>query len=656
MPVIYSYSTNLVFIQVQSQGRALKPWLICNGQMNGQIYPYLQELRVSIQDARDGLSQDIGVMVCLEHRTVSPITLLSCVCYEGYRLVCMPPFDARRCRTAGRGVVSVPRPTGIWHDDNSRGLPPPPSLCPLLEHLVDVAWRRHVSEEEIPEITRRPAPSSGSIPACENPGVTRRGIEPDYFIPGLTPGRVAPGFSQVRTMPDDTAGRRVISGISSFPAPVFRRSPVSGTPEFRHCTILTLFHPHQLSRARPNLYTYICTSYRLLYTAHPLVRSDHCPPRARKHVFIIAWLVFCVDHSASPHRGEAGLAHGLTAAFRLPIPTSRCKETEFCPRQLERPSVTSGGGEIGKRSRTPAEDISDSRRAAPKENQLDSREETIPQLTASLPQTISSPSAGSVWMCVPSTTAPPAPVRLPLKLVGGFSRGSPVLLVPSFRRCSITTSLYPHQISRLPISLRSFQNNFDKIAIHRIKFSEHAALPAGAFDKHLLNSTSERGRNFTLREEVGIRGYTHPSRRSGSISADHQQGESFHRATSCKHFTGVAAHHLGTCDGSWRYACVHQYHIQSASKVESVIVASFTLLLTRLCFTIFGRPNWRDNYPLMRRRQRAGSSPGQLSLGIEPEPLAWRSSRRRSLGRPSGVGWIKMTASLQSSRYLYGTA
>ncbi|KAJ8872476.1 hypothetical protein PR048_026082 [Dryococelus australis] len=47
------------------------------------------------------------------------------------------------------------------------------------------------------------------------------------------PGR-ATGFSHVRIVPDDAAGRRVFSGISRFPSLTFRR-----------CSILTPLHPHR---------------------------------------------------------------------------------------------------------------------------------------------------------------------------------------------------------------------------------------------------------------------------------------------------------------------------------------------------------------------------------------------------------------------------
>ncbi|KAJ8880266.1 hypothetical protein PR048_016732 [Dryococelus australis] len=100
-------------------------------------------------------------------------------------------------------------------------------------------------KREIPEETRRPAASCGTIPTCKNPGVTRPGTEPgppwweEHFNsesrglgsvtvrllashlgkPGSIPDGVAPGFSHVRIVSDDAAGRRVFSGISRFPRP-----------------------------------------------------------------------------------------------------------------------------------------------------------------------------------------------------------------------------------------------------------------------------------------------------------------------------------------------------------------------------------------------------------------------------------------------------
>ncbi|KAJ8878304.1 hypothetical protein PR048_018881 [Dryococelus australis] len=92
-------------------------------------------------------------------------------------------------------------------------------------------------KREIPEKTRQPAASSGTIPTCKNTGVSQPGIEPCSYWweasisllafhqcePGSIPGQVT-GFSHVGIVPDDAAGRRVFSGISRFPSP-----PRSGT-------------------------------------------------------------------------------------------------------------------------------------------------------------------------------------------------------------------------------------------------------------------------------------------------------------------------------------------------------------------------------------------------------------------------------------------
>ncbi|KAJ8890314.1 hypothetical protein PR048_009822 [Dryococelus australis] len=99
-------------------------------------------------------------------------------------------------------------------------------------------------KRQIPENTRQPTASSGTIPTCENP-VTRPGIEPgspwwearmliaqpqrpptsvSVLAPhlgesGSIPGGVTPRFLHVGIMTDDDAGRRVFWGISRFPCP-----------------------------------------------------------------------------------------------------------------------------------------------------------------------------------------------------------------------------------------------------------------------------------------------------------------------------------------------------------------------------------------------------------------------------------------------------
>ncbi|KAJ8880530.1 hypothetical protein PR048_017000 [Dryococelus australis] len=65
---------------------------------------------------------------------------------------------------------------------------------------------------------------------------------------GSTPGRVTPGSSQVGIVPDDAASRRVFSGIYRPPPPALA---------FQRRSILTLFHPHRLSRPRSRVRGYI---------------------------------------------------------------------------------------------------------------------------------------------------------------------------------------------------------------------------------------------------------------------------------------------------------------------------------------------------------------------------------------------------------------
>ncbi|KAJ8895235.1 hypothetical protein PR048_000560 [Dryococelus australis] len=85
-------------------------------------------------------------------------------------------------------------------------------------------------KREIPEKTRRPAASSGTIATCENSDGTRldrggRGVVATKQLtsylgePISIPGEVAPGYLHVRTVPDDASGRRVFSEIFSFPLP-----------------------------------------------------------------------------------------------------------------------------------------------------------------------------------------------------------------------------------------------------------------------------------------------------------------------------------------------------------------------------------------------------------------------------------------------------
>ncbi|KAJ8893480.1 hypothetical protein PR048_006078 [Dryococelus australis] len=134
-------------------------------------------------------------------------------------------------------------------------------------------WKR-----EIPEKTRRPEALSGTIPKCENPGVTRPGIEPspwweasrlitqpprprpiEYAAsllashqgePGSIPGWVTPRFPHVGIEPDDTTGRTIFPGISRFPSPLI--------PTLIHTH---LNHTHQLSIPRSASFAHFMGSW-----------------------------------------------------------------------------------------------------------------------------------------------------------------------------------------------------------------------------------------------------------------------------------------------------------------------------------------------------------------------------------------------------------
>ncbi|KAJ8893502.1 hypothetical protein PR048_006100 [Dryococelus australis] len=126
-------------------------------------------------------------------------------------------------------VISIPDQQQAGHAEN---------ICAALNNEVlradQSGMRREWSgvgltgrgKRVIPEKTRRPAESSATTPACENPLLAS-----DLGEPGSIPEQVTSGFSYVGIVPDDAAGRRV-----------FSRSPVSSHP-----FIPALLHTHLTS-------------------------------------------------------------------------------------------------------------------------------------------------------------------------------------------------------------------------------------------------------------------------------------------------------------------------------------------------------------------------------------------------------------------------
>ncbi|KAJ8868662.1 hypothetical protein PR048_030201 [Dryococelus australis] len=117
----------------------------------------------------------------------------------------------------GRYVKGI-QPNGIaCYDDVSR----------------DLVQRRNARAEETGDPHYNPADQQHR--PARFPHATVRLLASHHGELGSIPGRVTPGFSQVKIIPDDTVGRRVFSGIS----------------------ILTSLHPRRLSRPRLFINVYL---------------------------------------------------------------------------------------------------------------------------------------------------------------------------------------------------------------------------------------------------------------------------------------------------------------------------------------------------------------------------------------------------------------
>ncbi|KAJ8897650.1 hypothetical protein PR048_002999 [Dryococelus australis] len=110
------------------------------------------------------------------------------------RLACSPPPNANRVQSSAASLPDFRK----WESCRtmplvgrfSRDLPFPRNFLPALLHtnlassssalktsMLRARRNKRAGEREIPEKTRRPKASSGTITTCENPGVTRPGIE-----------------------------------------------------------------------------------------------------------------------------------------------------------------------------------------------------------------------------------------------------------------------------------------------------------------------------------------------------------------------------------------------------------------------------------------------------------------------------------------------
>ncbi|KAJ8872242.1 hypothetical protein PR048_025844 [Dryococelus australis] len=254
-PVVHNGNQSQCSTSTHTRGGACEEWTALRGRTSGhsaivKVRGQLPELmRRRSTSGRRGHHK-------LNHSRVTGAAVAE-------RLACSPPTEAKR----------VQSPTGSLPDFRkweslvggfSRGSPISLPLtfrrCSILTSAGMQGW----GKREVPEKTRRPAASSGTISTSENPGVILPGIEPDspwseefYFKDfencagtrillashqseqSSILGRVTPGFSYVVIVPDEAAGRRVFSRFSRFPRPCILALPHA---HFNH--------PHRLSRPR----------------------------------------------------------------------------------------------------------------------------------------------------------------------------------------------------------------------------------------------------------------------------------------------------------------------------------------------------------------------------------------------------------------------
>ncbi|KAJ8896780.1 hypothetical protein PR048_002125 [Dryococelus australis] len=99
---------------------------------------------------------------------------------------------------------------------------------------LGVAGMKMRGKREIPEKTRRPAPSSGTIPTCENQGVVRRGIEPSSPQPFGLSGPLFWGTTPAKQQCCDEDTVSLLASHQGEPGSILgRATPASGNRDGR---------------------------------------------------------------------------------------------------------------------------------------------------------------------------------------------------------------------------------------------------------------------------------------------------------------------------------------------------------------------------------------------------------------------------------------
>ncbi|KAJ8885417.1 hypothetical protein PR048_011614 [Dryococelus australis] len=148
-----------------------------------------------------------------------------------------------RQRMAAVPTVSPGSGRGRTTHNNACLPPPPPPFFPIAHGGKTLSRARQLRSATRPPASHAPTP----MLTCDSLPIST--LASHQGEQGSMHGQVT-RFSQVRIVPDDAVGRRFISGISCFPAPLFQRRSIF--------TSITLIGSQDLAvKSRPNPSTHI---------------------------------------------------------------------------------------------------------------------------------------------------------------------------------------------------------------------------------------------------------------------------------------------------------------------------------------------------------------------------------------------------------------